>query len=474
MMRIVCLPIDSRPCCTQFIKSLVSWAGSEVIFPRKEEMDDFKRRAAYDDNRAFLERELPGCDAAVISLDHWCYGSLLASREEAVSEGEALNRVQDLRMILKRHSNIPVFMSSVILRSSISSLSVSDLEAYHAMTEYSVASDRFSRFGLQEDAEKMEEAKRHIPDEVLQKVLRVRKRNLLVNLAAMELVAEGVVKSLSVLQEDSQVYGLPKKDQAEIQKKIEELKAENVFLRNGTDEAGALSAGEAMWRSQKPLPVDIVYLGRKDFTALYEDRPFQENMESACREIGIQAVPGSETVIFVCCPPNGEQQEAFQLSDDESFREYADQIQEAAQAGKRVYVLDLIGANGGSAALIRSLNCADELWGYSGWNTASNSMGTLLSQVITDHIRGERNLPYYQERLLDDYIYQTHLRGKLNKVLSALGEDVYSLRDRERAEQTMRDIFSQELPNLWPLRQLPAYHLSLPWMRTFEVKVEVL
>ena len=473
-MRVLCLPIDSRPCCTQFIESLVSWGGSEAVFPRKEEMDDFKRPAAYEANRAFLERELPQSDAAVISLDHWCYGSLLASREEEISQEEALRRVEDLKHLLAQYPSVSAYMSSVIMRSSISSLSSDDLEAYHAMTEYSVASDRYARFGLAEDAEKIEEAKKHIPEAVLQKVLRVRQRNLKVNLAAVELAADGIVKSLSILQEDSQVYGLPKKDQNEILKKIEETKAKNVFLRNGTDEAGALSAAEALWHGRKPLPVDIIYLGQADFTASYEDRPFQENLESACREIGIQAVTGSDTVIFVCCPPDGIEKEAARAIKDELPAGYADRILKSVNAGKRVYVLDLIGANGGSAALMNSLSCVDALWGYSAWNTASNAMGTLLAQVITDHLREERNFRYYQERLLDDYLYQTHVRGKLNGVLRDLGEDVYSLLDRRRAEKAMREIFDQELPKLWPLKRVPSYGVSLPWERTFEVKAEVL
>ena len=89
-MRILCLPIDSRPCNTQFIRRLTAWAGHELVLPRKEEMDDFRCPAPYAGSFAFIKRELPRCGAAVISLDHWCYGSLLASREEGVSEAEAL------------------------------------------------------------------------------------------------------------------------------------------------------------------------------------------------------------------------------------------------------------------------------------------------------------------------------------------------------------------------------------------------
>ena len=472
-MRILCLPIDSRPCNTLFIRQLVSWAGAEAVLPRPEEMDVFRTPAPFAGSLAFLERELPRCDKAVISLDHWCFGSLIASRDDRVPEGEALERVEKLRDILSRYPGTPVYMSSVIMRSSISTLSRDDLDAYRAMTDYSVYSDRFARWGLAEDEERMARAKARIPAEVLERVLRVRERNLRVNLAAVDLAAEGRLAALSLLQEDSQVYGLPKKDQRVILERIREKNVQNVFLRNGTDEAGALSAAEALWAGREPLPADILYLGRGDFTAPYEDRPFRENMESACREVGIVPAPGSETVICVCCPEEGEQQEAQEARDSQAFSAYAQTIDRLAGEGRRVYLLDLIAANGGSTALVGRLKKADLLWGYSAWNTASNSMGTLLAQVITDAIRGERNLPYYRERLLDDLAYQSVIRKKLEEKIEALGDDPYNLADQPRAEALLRETFRRELPALWPLAAMPVYEARLPWSRTFEVSVRV-
>ena len=467
-MRILCLPIDSRPCNTQFIRRLVSWAGHELVLPDQTEMDDFRRPAPFAGSAAFLKRELPRCGAAVISLDHWCYGSLLASREDTVSEDEALKRVQELKDLLGAHPEIPVYMSSVILRSTISAFSQQDMPAYLAMIDYSVAADRLERFGLNEDREKLENARALIPEPVLRKALDARRRNLRVNLSAVEMAAEGIVRSLSVLQEDCQVYGLPRKDQRAIEEHIRKTGAQSVFLRNGTDEAGALSAALAMRAGREKLPVDIRFWGNAGFIAPFEDRPFMENMESACREAGIVPCENSGTVICVCCPEDESRGASETLQ-----RQYAAQADALVREGKRVYLLDLIVPNGGSTYLVESLKEADGLWGYSAWNTASNAMGTLLAQVISDALRGRPNRAYYQERLLDDWLYQTVIRPQLTERLEERGENIFDLARKERAEELLSALFQKEVPARWPLAALPRYRVSLPWNRVFEAAVTV-
>lgn len=473
-MRIAVLPIDSRPCNTQFIDRLVTWAGGVCLLPSVFSLDHFRRPAAYADSMAFLQSALPACDAAVISLEHWCFGSLLASREEQVTASVALQRVEELRSLLAAHPHVPVYLSTVILRSSISTLRREDLSAYHAMTDYSVYTDRYDCLGLAEDRQKALEAEKRIPPAVLQKALRVRQRNLQLNLAAVEMAAAGQIASLSILQEDSQIYGLPKKDQRQILRQIQALGARNAYLRNGTDEAGAVCAAQALWAGRAPLKADIQYLGQADFIAPYEDRPFRQNLESACRQIGLTEEAGSDTVICVCCPEHGEQQEATHPASPQYLAVCADRIDALLAAGKRVYLLDIARANGGSPPLLRALRHADALSGYSAWNTASNAMGTLLAQVVSDALRGASNRRFFHERLLDDLVYQAALRHALQEQLTTLGEDIFALRDHARAEQLLRELYRQRLPALWPLREPPAYAVSLPWDRTFEIKAEIM
>ena len=473
-MRIVCIPIDSRPCNTQFLERLVTWAGSGIVLPRPEETDFFRRPADHAQTRDFLARELPACDAAVISLDSWCYGSLLASREEDVSPEEALRRTDELRQVLSACPDVPVYMSSVILRSSISTFGMGDLEAYNAMTEYSVYADRFERFGEEADRQKRDSALSRVPSGLADKVLRVRERNVRVNLAAVDMAADGYVKSLCILQEDSQIYGLPRRDQRQVEARLRQKGPAGVFVRNGTDEAGALLAAQALWEGRPPFKAHILYLGDEGFIAPFEDRPFRENMESACRQIGIEPDHASGTVIAVCCPEKGGQGDAYQGADKAHLGLLAAEADRLIEGGKRVYLLDVVRANGGCRDLIGQMRHADGLWGYSAWNTASNSMGTLLSQVLTDEINGHPNRQYYKERLLDDLVYQGTVRQQLHKELLAAGEDPYFIRDTARAQSMLEAFFALSLPELWPLRELPEYRVKLCWNRIFEIEVKVI
>ncbi|MBR1820726.1 MAG: DUF4127 family protein [Clostridia bacterium] len=471
-MRIVCLPIDSRPCNTQFVESLTQWGGGACVLPAPAEMDDFRRPAAFADSRAFLERELPQADAAVINLEHWCFGGLLASREYEVDEAEALNRVRALGALLRAYPDKPAYLSTIILRSSLSTLREEDVAVYRAMTAYSVHTARFARLGLPEDAAAVREAAGRIPPELLARTRAVRKRNLAVNLAAVELAAEGLTASLSVLQEDTQTEGLPRWDQETILAKMRVANVRNVFLRNGADEAGALGAAQALRRGRPALPVTFRWLGRADFVAPYEDRPFRENLESACAELGIQMAEDAETVVMVCCPEAGEQAESDVPVSEGHLRAIAQAVDAQIAAGRRVYLLDVMRANGGVFQLMGMLAEPDRLWGYSAWNTASNAMGTLLAQLATDHLRGAPNRRFLAERLLDDWLYQGRLRGVLTARLERAGEDIYCLKDKGRAEEALRALYEAELPARWPLKTLPACRVSLPWPRLFEIRAE--
>ena len=59
MMRVACLPLDSRPCNALFPVQLAHWAGAECVTPQQAEMDDYTVPASFEATRAFLEREMP-------------------------------------------------------------------------------------------------------------------------------------------------------------------------------------------------------------------------------------------------------------------------------------------------------------------------------------------------------------------------------------------------------------------------------
>ena len=113
-MRVVCLPLDSRPPSAVWPVELASWCGDTCVMPRAEEMDRFTRAGDFDAAKNFLEREIEGADACVVSVDRLCFGSLLASREDGVSRAEALCR-EDTAVTKNREMLNRIFVRKPIL-----------------------------------------------------------------------------------------------------------------------------------------------------------------------------------------------------------------------------------------------------------------------------------------------------------------------------------------------------------------------
>lgn len=477
-MRIVHLPLDSRPCNVLFPLQLAEWCGHTCVTPAKEEMDFFAQAASFEASRGFLLREAPQADAMVVSADHLCYGSLLASRQDDVSADKALERLELLVKLHQEYPEIPIYVYSVIMRSSISTLYAGDLDAYNAMTEYSVYSDRAAQTGAAEDALKAQNAKDRLPRAVLTRYEKARARNHAVNCRCVELAAQGVICSLTLLQEDAQVYGFHKGEQRALLKRCAETSTGNVWLHNGADEGGALTVMKAIARKHAPLKIAVKYLGweHADFVACYEDRPFDENVVDSAAYAGLTVDSESQDVLAVCCPPDGIQTDWPKKEHEEGLKRQAEEIAAMCSAGKNVYLLDVTRANGGSPALLRYLwerMPQLPLAGYSAWNTASNALGTAIAQMMSDRTAGKTNRCFFWERVLDDLVYQGVVRAELNDVLTAAGEDPFRLKDQRGAEKLLERLMKNCVESEPAYALIPPYRVSLPWNRTFEAELRL-
>ena len=470
-MTIALLPLDSRPCNARFPVQLAAWCGHKVLIPEREEMDDFTSPAPFAASREALLRMGEGADAFVICTDHLIYGSLLASRAYAVETKEALERLDFLRELHERFPEKPIQLVSTIMRASLSTLCAGDLEAYEAMSVYSECTDRAQTVRSSKERaallSRAEEAKAHIPGDVLERYMQVRARNHAVNRACIALRRENVVSSLLLLMEDAPKFGFHRSEQRTLLKDMQGLTA--VFLQNGTDEGGCLAVMRQILASS-PMEMDVCSLGG-DFTARYEDREFAENVFSCMAYLGVEYDPASPAVLAIACPSGKEQPEQESDADEAHVRAVAQRIDEMADAGRPVYLLDLIHANGGSTRLMNTLKSLDLLCGYSAWNTASNSLGTLLAQYVSDRLAGKVQTDFRNARFLDDYVYQSEIRPELNARLREEGEDPFRLRDKARAERMLQEQF-----DAYPGRVMQVTggcRASLPWARTFEADIEV-
>ncbi|MGI6689557.1 MAG: DUF4127 family protein [Christensenellales bacterium] len=482
-MKIVYLPLDSRPCNMRFPVQLLSMAGLTCSIPDMDKMDHFRTPALYADTKDFLLKEAADADALILAVDHLAFGSLLASREDHVPVQEALNRLQIIPELKRINPSLDIMAYSIIMRASTSTLSADDVAWHHLVTAYSQASYKATIHPNAETIEEADSLAARIPARILKKYHDVRDRNHEVNKACIGFVRDGAVNRLLLLQEDAQPLGFHKLEQ---QKLLETIHAQGlagrISLHNGADEGGCLCAARL---APKPMKLYVEPLGRSacDFVAKYEDRPFYENINSSCRFAGIDMVSLEEADKILCVLPpiNEPQQDALYQNtqadnDQEANRALAGRVLDLMQYGKPVGLLDVCFANGGSIGFMNALSEKMDvmaLSGYAAWNTASNSLGTLLAQLQLGN-DSHANQRFTVERLLDDLLYQGHVRNQLQNELKSAGEDTYALADKECAERLLQ-IYMREAVQKSPVfKGHPiAAEYRLPWPRTFELDVTV-
>ena len=161
----------------------------------------------------------------------------------------------------------------------------------------------------------------------------------------------------------------------------------------------------------------------------------------------------------------------------EEMDSFACEIAKAVNQGKKCYLLDVAFANGGDLELLRHLSkhinigC---LFGYSGWNTASNALGTILTQIVlSSEENSTRNKNFTFGRILDDVIYQGIVRKRLNDGLIKSGLDPWHISNVQQADEILQKEFkavqpvTDEIIHGHPI----SFRASLRWPRTFEIDI---
>lgn len=480
-MKLVYLPLDSRPCNMRFPVQLLLSTGNACITPEMHDMDFFTTPSKNADIVAFLIKEVKDADVLILAVEQLVFGSLLASREDDISTEEALQRVQWIHTLKQINPRLAILAFSIIMRSSISTLKADDLTYHHAMTAYSQASHRARISGTIADQAEVTRIAAVVPQSLIDKYHRVRARNHSVNRDCIRLAGDGVIDRLILLQEDSQPFGFHRLEQAALQKDIEANgKQMQITMHNGTDEGGCLCAALAV---AKPFKLCVVELGGGDcdFIAKYEDRPFRENIESQCRFAGITMTDAesADKILCVLTPGNMEQRDV-QLpemeteAEKERMKKLAKELVAWMHKGKPVGLLDVYYANGGAVSFMNELAAQVDplsLHAYAAWNTASNALGTILSQMALQLDSKENHL-FTVERLLDDLLYQSVVRGELVYDLLKQGEDPYDLVDKKVAQRKAQQLLDSTIAHS-PIfaRYNVAVSCKLPWPRLFEADI---
>jgi hypothetical protein len=328
----------------------------------------------------------------------------------------------------------------------------------------------------------------------------------------LDLARAGLVNELLLLQDDAQPYGLHRRDQALLRDRIRKLKLTDTQakLYNGADEGSSVLLSRAVMRKFNFVPqVHVVYsseAGRKAVGG-FEDQTIETSVERQITGSGGRITTNPKAADYTLYVNAAKQTQA-------DFTVFAARIIADVKAGRRVAIADVLMPNntgGSDPRLIEALSregLLDRVIGYASWNTAGNTLGTVVPQANMYTLsrrkfwnvssRAERieraQIGFLLHRYIGDYGYHTLVRPGVNKYArTQMKIEVEELNSRDyasinttvaqRMKEVAMDIFATNFKgHVYEAGHRPGTNLRLdeiqnlkvflPWTRTFEVWVD--
>lgn len=479
------IPLDDRPATYRLPAEIGAIGQLSVLRPPREAMGNLARPADPDALISWLEAHAPEAQGAVVALDTLGYGGLIPSRQSAEPFETIRARLERLAALKERHPELALYAFSVTMRLSAEA-AIEEEKPYwaehgRAIYAYSYHQDKYEQEGQEADRVEAEKARARIPDAVLEDYLATRARNFAVTQLMIDWAAEGRFEALLLTQDDTGRFGLNVREQRALLAKIEAAGvADRVLIYPGADEVASALVGRHLNRVRGQAPRFFVRTSTPtggEIVPMYEDRPLARTIASQVRAAGGVVVETREAADFVLMANTPATDQGDLVLDlhldrvDHPPRDLAPFARAIATSDKPVALADVAYANGADLALFAHGIDPTRLAAFAAWNTAGNTLGTVIAQASAWRDPACRDetaqRQYMLDRLADDLLYQACLRKELRAEFKA-GASIAELEASvgPRLEALWRERFPQH-----PIRRIEA---SLPWNRLFEVDLHVL
>ncbi|MDQ2687015.1 MAG: DUF4127 family protein [Armatimonadota bacterium] len=510
-LKLALIPLDERPVNTRYPQMLGAIGGAEVLLPPFAIRG--RQRAPSDVNAvaAWLRETAPQCAAALVSCDGLAFGNLINARISQDSAADALAR---LRLLAEINDGCPVHAFSLITRVSNADDAVEE-PSYWA--HWGMAFYRFARLthGVEQGALNAEEQRERselqerLPPELVADWLTRRLRNHTVNLGLLDMAARGQLTSLLLTSDDTSALGFPSRERDWLRgwpRLIGPALADRVQMHPGADEVGSALVAKLLNERQNRTPRVWPRFAIPDdgeLIAPYEDRPIRETVHGQIRACGCvmaETPEDSDIILGVATPsPRRTDYRPEFLAEDRAtrtnvYRDFLAELGRWQDRGTPVALADVAYPNGSDPLLTELLLSDDyplrpgELCAYGAWNTAGNTLGTVVAQAscsLRVRDNGERAAAqrlFLTHRLLEDFGYQTVIRRQAR----AEAERRWGRRepdpddDAQQAELCtfIEARLTETLAHLQERGvgsglQIAPNSVRLPWRRTFEVDFDL-
>ena len=419
--KVLLVPLDSRPPCRDFPLVLGKMADYEVIIPPSRAQDYYTEAGDTQLMEEWLFETMPSANYAIISIDQLMHGGLLSAREKAASEDEMDVFIEKIKKLREKNPRIPIYAFYVLPRMSPQA-DVENHKERQALMELSRLVGK-QHAGLPVDENKILKLMEQISDEHLTNYIEKIDSNTLFALKLSLLAKEGIITRLILSQDDGELYSIPNIEKENIRNFLNEneITSDKVFITHGADEIALTLLAEIKAKEMGLSPK--IYVQYNDEKVKEKVLPFMAVSLEDCANEKIDMLYG-ETVAM---PKDADFTLYISANSTDTMNTRKRSVEDIFTLTKEreVALVDLSEhyrfAEILLPLLINERFAINKLLAYSGWNTASNSIGTALAAGIIYSATKKR-------AKTDNDILRTHyyrLAFLNNRIL----EDAYYLKD---------------------------------------------
>ena len=500
---VILIPLDSRPVNTDLPQLLAGIAGIPVTLPKRESLDQFLTPAKSAQLFTWLEEQNEsGCDITIIHINELLFGGLLNSRDSAqyLDASQKLQSMFDY--LLRRNRNpsnrlILVYIMPRLLPSQYDEV----MWAYE--TELPELSQLRHRLSLNPGdaglAAQIRGLEAKIPREIRTRYESVYTEAFNAGLSMLDWLSQGLVDEVVIGLDDSAEYGLNVKAFNDLKAEADRREQKYAYFLHGADELSPLIiARHGLDYAAGGDNFTLRYLteGQEQTILPYEALPLIDNFGEKAAYLQDEK-PGRKAGAAPALPVRPKYIYVFtdREASPEQMRAAWDAIRTDQERPRRslIGLTDAAKVNGAWAPFIESVGPVevyDYVDAYAGWNTAGNSLGTVMAHLMfweaaqSFPVREKRDAALRHEnlqklRIVDDYFYQSKVRQDLIAWTVREGFPYLSFGGRwMEADDMLREMMQAALAPLPKMKPgiLPSlgggeaeWQFKFPWPRSFEI-----
>lgn len=459
-MKIALIPIDNRPVCYYLPRDTAGIDNDLQIFlPERKFLGSLHSNADVNAILNWLEK-LEEVDAIIVALDTIAYGGLIASRRCPGSvENIKLNLQKFRGKCGDKCSKIYAFSS--VMRISNNNVNEEEKEYWDPYgTQIFEYSQRFHKEGTDVS---------DVPQEILSDYLATRNRNFQINKMYLEWAKEGFFDTLVFSKDDCAEFGFNVLEADILQGKIiEKTLTDTVLVKTGADEIPLTLFARAVCDFHEESPkIFPKFLTPEDkgLISNYEDISIEQSVNAQLDLSNCKIVDEKDAdIILMINNFESLQGEIVMGVKTKPFERKFD------LPNKPFMIADVRFANGADNKfvdkLLKKKFDIKNFYGYSGWNTSANTLGSLICAGVVRHFAKDFNEEGFKKlqliRLLDDWAYQANLRQELKKI---------SKRPNVIRLKILMLKYENRLKKFLGIKPRIKYYF--PWKRFFEVGIIV-